>query len=119
MINMLVRKKKNYLFLAVLIFWIGFLGFSKPTYSSEVGPVVGSVAMSLFYTPLKGVVFIITSATGSLSFLFTAPAERTDISVRIMQWGFLGDWYIQPKHLQGKNKPNMIGTPTVRKPAKK
>jgi len=79
--------------------------------SGEVSVSIASGIGTLFYTPLKLTVFVMAGVIGGLSLIGTAPAGNPEASIRIVNWGLHGDWFLLPEHFSGASKPEMIGQP--------
>ncbi|MCK5829197.1 MAG: hypothetical protein KAH20_02740 [Methylococcales bacterium] len=105
------------LFFTVLgLIFILFFAPLKTSHANEnsgtdYGYIAGSGFTSLIYTPLKGAYALLMGVTGGLSLMATMPANKSDISLDLVNLGIGGDWWVSPDHLRG-NRPLHFNGPS-------
>ncbi|MEE9396949.1 MAG: hypothetical protein V3V31_08040 [Methylococcales bacterium] len=86
------------------------INVSHAVETSEMGYIAGSGFTSLIYTPIKGAFALLLGVTGGLSLMATVPANKSDISIELVNLGFGGDWWVSPDHLRGKRDLKFSGS---------
>ncbi len=76
---------------------------------SNVGLWISCGFIDLLYTPIKATFFVTMGVGGGLSAMVTVPMDRTEVSTRIIEWGYYGDWLVRPDHFSRGAWPNFIG----------
>jgi len=102
-------KKFLVLVLLISIFSFSFSLKNQAHASSQTGLWIGASVCSLLYLPSKLAVFLVLGISGALTIFVTAPMDRMDISQRLYNWGFYGDWLVRPDHFTEEKFPQIIG----------